>query len=180
MGDERYSDVRDKFFSGELHASPPSSGPVQPLKRIDTVDPSADDLFHRIDRRLRHVVVKSCESSAPACKIVESFENFLVDIFASRNPDSSSHDFWKDVLLEAPNVVRAPDGEVVEVNFLFDGESSSGGFHRILVHAVSHFHCLKAKTSSIQNARTLTVSGTVRGEKLRVLDYLAAVSEKRQ
>ena len=188
MEDKKYSDVRDKFFSGELHASIPKPTPSHSIYQnpLETLNPSPVDLFHRVDGRLRRVVVKACENSAPACKIVESFEDFLIRTFTNVDNVSVSTTstdihttFWQDVLLEKPSVSQTSDG-ATNITFLFDGDSSAGGFHRILVHAVSHFHCLKAKTSSLDNARVLSVTGTMRGSNHRMLDYLASLQEQRQ
>jgi hypothetical protein len=183
MEDKQYSDVRDKFFSGELHASAPSAPPQYRKSASDIIDPSPEDLFHRIDGRLRRVVVKACENSAPACKIVESFENYLIAAF-DKDDDNPNSNCWEGVLLERPSVSHQEG--VTHVTFLFDGESTSGGFHRILVHAVSQFHCLKVKTfsqaesPSEQSARGLSVKGGMRGGNHRLLDYLTTLQEQKQ
>jgi hypothetical protein len=185
MEDPIYKNVREQFFSGELHASTmePKQGNInKPQKSW-----SASDLFERIDGRLRCVVVKACENSAPACKVVESFENFLVHAFRDdRHGDESfsvSNDFWHGILLEKPSIQQQGEGGKA-VTFLFDGDTSTGGFHRLLVHAVCYFHCLRAKTSSREEghvkARVLLVQGSVLGSQYRLLDYVMALQEQKQ
>jgi hypothetical protein len=200
MEDPRYKDVRERFFRGELHASTTTVPRNQQRNNNNSKqfllannnNPSATDLFERIDGRLRRVVVKACENSAPACKVVESFERFLVHSFHDNDGDDvdsaggtiSEDDFWHGILLEKPSVVDQQQQGRKAVTFLFDGDSSSGGFHRLLVHAVCHFHCLQAKTSSLEEgrdvkARVLLVHGIVRGSQYRLLDHLMDLEQQR-
>ena len=204
MEDETYRDVRDQFFAGELQTTTTTVEPHTNHKSrkyntvVDVTDPTVTltsaDLYKRIDARLQRVVAKACENSGPACKVVESFERYLVDTFvdngeekveeAPEDSSSGSSSFWDDVLLEQPTVTFDTDKGAKVVSFLFDGAAPSGGFHRLLVHAVSHFHCLKAKTSTLgggkKAARVLVVHGVMRGEKHRLLDHLASLQEQRQ
>ena len=202
MEDETYRDVRDQFFAGELQtkaAEPPTNHKSRKHNAVvDVTDPTVTltsaDLYKRIDARLQRVVVKACENSGPACKVVESFERYLVDIFADNGKEgtmeeapedsSSGSSFWDDVLLEPPTVTFDTDKGTKSVSFLFDGATPSGGFHRLLVHALSHFHCLKAKTSTLgggkKAARVLVVHGVMRGGEHRLLDHLASLQEQRQ
>jgi hypothetical protein len=186
MEDQMYKDVRERFFRGELHAS--TTEPKRySNKPKQLANPSATDLFERIEGRLRRVVVKACENSAPACKVVESFESFLVHAFSDNDGDKScsvSDDFWHGILLEKPSVQQQQGKSGKAVTFLFDGDSSSGGFHRLLVHAVCHFHCLYAKTSSLEEghvkARVLLVHGVVRGSQYSLLGHLMSLEQQRQ
>ncbi|CAB9526250.1 expressed unknown protein [Seminavis robusta] len=175
MEDKSYSDVRDRFFRGELHAK---TQEPRIAKRTDPADASAAELFQRIEGRLRRVVVKACENSGPACKVVESFENYLIRSLGEEEPNvgNDEGDFWEGILVERPNY----NPQQGTVTFRFDGDSSSGGFHRLLVHAVCQFHCLKAKTSTASKARVLSVSGVMRGSQYRLLDYLMSVQQERQ
>ena len=90
----------------------------------------------------------------------------------------------EELLLEKPTISYNTHKKTTTVTFLFDGDSSTGGFHRLLVHAVSHFHCLKATTSTLEEesrkARVLTVQGVLRGGKYRLLDHLEALQEAKQ
>jgi len=196
MEDVKYRDVRDQFFRGELHASTNTTiGTSHHSHRkavsSDLDNPSPEYLYQRIDGRLRRVVAKACENSAPACKIVESFEEYLIHVFdeddnTTEEATSTTYDdLWRDVLLEKPIVTSR---KTKTVTFLFDGSSSSGGFHRLLVHAVCHFHCLKATTSTqnenqatgSKSSRVLTVQGVLRGGKHRLLDHLASLQDQKR
>lgn len=189
MEDEKYSGVRDKFFAGELHAhvttpiNHKSEKEKAALAAVNLMDPSPSDLYKRIDGRLQRVLTKACENSAPACKVVELFETYLVGVYDSNNDTTPDMKEWEDVLMEHPTVER--NNEIETVTFLFDGASSSGGFHRLLLHAVTHFHCLKAKTSTKdceggKSARVLVVQGAMCGGKHCLLDHLAVLQAQRQ
>lgn len=71
------------FFSGELHASVSNRPSGKPKKDLETQAP--EDLFLRIDGRLRRVVVKACENSAPACMVVGYFDVYLMEVFGASN-----------------------------------------------------------------------------------------------
>lgn len=186
MEDEKYSTVRDKFFSGELNAKAPRDRPSnKPRQQDSSADLSPADLFLRIDGRLRRVVAKACENSEPACKVVGYFEDYLVEVFdAGKEVDC---DFWEELLLEKPKIsYKSSKGnkKTMVVTFHFDGNSSTGGFHRLLVHAISHFHCLKANTSTLdedtRKARVLTVQGVMRGGEHSLLDHLESLQQAKQ
>lgn len=193
--DQQYKILRDKFFEGELHASVTSSQ-HHTKKKKESNTPEA--LFHRIEGRLRRIVIKACKNSAPACIIVQSFEDFLVSTFDGDGGGSDATtpchvevpSSWDDVLLEKPRVMKTEDSEnpSTTVTFLFDGSTSSGGFHRLLVHSVCQFHGLKAITSSIdakaqgeKQARVLSVTaGNMLGREYRLLDYLAELQKEHE
>ena len=192
MEDE--SGFRDKFFAGELHAHTTTTRINHKSQKynsaVDLTDPTPADLYKRIDSRLQRVVAKACENSGPACKVVASFENYLVGVFdgnqdnGNNNNEKMQANFWDDVLVHPPSVSFDADNAITTVTFVFDGESPSGGFHRLLVHAVTHFHCLKAKTSTQGDgdkaAGVLVVNGVMRGGKYRLLDHLTSLQEQKQ
>jgi hypothetical protein len=120
-----------------------------------------------VDPRLRRVVVRAVRNSYPAGRVLERFEGFLVRVFSAGDrapaPDGppperpASDESWSDLLLEAPTVEAeenrdgsSPDAgtagaaAVVVVRFYFDPDSSTGGFHRLLLHACAQFHGLDA------------------------------------
>lgn len=102
------------------------------------------------------------------------------------NCDDIECGFWEELLMEKPTISfkNSNRKQTRNATFLFDGESSTGGFHRLLVHAVSHFRCLKATTSTVDNnsgkARVLSVHGVMCGGKYRLLDHLESLQEARQ
>ena len=70
----------------------------------------------------------------------------------TRNKETDSCDeWWSDLLLQAPKVTNANNHRRV-VQFVFDNDSSTGGFHRLLLHAAVQYHGLVAvsKTASLQ------------------------------
>ena len=182
MTDDELKGVRDRFFEGELPARSQVSHRV-----VRTRGPlTAQDMMNRIENRLRRVVIKACTNSYPAAKVVEVFEDFVVRAFAQKKP-SSSTDWWKDLLLEQPTVTTRKDSHTVAAQFYFDAESSTGGFHRLLLHAVAQFHGLKAVSKMVNinigdrsQARALTVSGSISETKYRLLDYIVKDKEKGQ
>lgn len=190
MEDEQYKAVRDKFFAGELHA-PTRSARDNSNKGRETKPNTPEALFLRIEGRLRAVVIKACQNSAPACKIVESFEEFLMAVFdTTTDTQYEVPASWDDVLLEKPHIVKTetPSGTATSpavVKLKFDGASSSGAFHRLLVHAVCQFHGLKTSSSTYdteegEKARALTVTGDAIGGEHRLLEHLAYLQQQRQ
>jgi len=86
---------------------------------------------------------------------------------------NDSNSWWHDILLEPPSVTyetkeipiqedEEEDPSVAQTTpmmmvttttttrFIFDGTSSNGGFHRLLIHGMCQFHGLKASSSTIQ------------------------------
>jgi len=206
MGDENLREIRDKFFECELSEGKRSIN-VHRKKRVEDNIVTPKKLIQRIDKRLQLVVEKACKNSFPACKVVESFESFLVRSFIdnvddlNHKEDSSFAAIIEDVLLKPPIVTRAKSKNendenttiITTVQMFFDGESPTGGFHRLLVHAAAQFHGLNSKSnlvdgiqieekdgsSGINNrghrnrARVLTVTGkSVMGKEYKVLDHI--------
>jgi hypothetical protein len=189
MEDDTLKDVRERFFEGEG----PVNAPVSRTNRSHRKILTPDDMMCRIDPRLRQVVVKACANSYPASKVVGKFEDFIVASFAAdemfedfvvTSADGTKgiqlpEDWWSGLLLDHPTITKddSPSEERTIANFFFDAESSTGGFHRLLLHAVAQFHGLKAVSKitriGASKARTLVVSGSMDKVKFRLLDYLA-------
>jgi len=168
--------VRDRFFEGEL---PGPLAPHQPRSRISQKGPlTAEDMMNRIDNRLRRIVVKACSNSYAASKVVETFEEFLVASFADSKP-KLVEDWWDDLLLEPPSITSRKDLRSV-AQFFFDADSTTGGFHRLLLHAVCQFHGLHAVSKMVDitidsksKSRALNVTGVLGEKKFRLLDHIA-------
>jgi hypothetical protein len=188
MEDAMLKDVRERFFEGEGPVNVTVSRTDRPHRKILT----PEDMMCRIDPRLRQVVVKACANSYPASKVVHKFEDFIVASFAAdemfedfvvTSADSTKdiplpEDWWSGLLLEHPTITKDESPkERTTAKFFFDAESSTGGFHRLLLHAVAQFHGLKVVSRitkiGASKARTLVVSGSMDKVKFRLLDYLA-------
>lgn len=174
MQDDELKSVRDQFFEGEL-----SGRPAEARSSRGTLNRplTAQDMMHRVDDRLRRIVVKACTNSYPAAKVVNVFETFLIASFAGKKAKQLSSDWSSDLLLEPPTITRRKDLRHV-AQFFFDAESSTGGFHRLLLHAVCQFHGLNAVSKMVDieiddksRARALNVTGTITEDKYRLLSH---------
>ena len=146
--------VRDRFFEGE-YVSLIVQQKVHPVP-----DASPEQWMRRIDSRLRPVVVKACTNSYPATCVVRVLEECLVQLYAQTERFALETDWWNDLLGQAPEQTTTNNKRVVE--FYFPVDSSQGGFHRLLLHAVAQFHGLHVVSRLIPNeARFLSVSGKV-------------------
>lgn len=189
--------VREKFFDGSLPCDPYSSS----SSRIVVVDiPSLTPLerFHRIESRIRRIVVKACENSYAASKVVNTLEDFLIRIYNGEKDERSQED-WNEFLLGSPIVterrcsMKNKDQDEdstcnprrLIIKFLFDAESATGGFHRLLLHGICQFYCLSATSSSTRinmptkkdgnvakKARVLTATGTLSGVDVRLVEFI--------
>lgn len=161
MKDDSLKGVRDRFFECELPVA--VEAPSQPRSHVSHKRPlTADDMMNRIDNRLRRIVIKACTNSYPAAIVVETFETFLVSSFTGKKPKLAA-DWSNDLLLEPPTITHRKDSRSV-AQFFFDANSSSGGFHRLLLHAICQFHGLNAASKMVdiaidgkKQARALTV-----------------------
>lgn len=153
--------------------------PNRPTKQGEL---SLGTMLNRIDVRLRRVVIKACVNSFPASKVVERFEEFVVEAFSGTHPKEWD---WNDLLLEAPTISERKDRSRVTAKFYFDPESSTAGFHRLLLNAVCQFHSLHTvpKVADIvidgrTCARELTVHGRITEKySFRLLDTAVRVQE---
>ncbi|KAG7362837.1 hypothetical protein IV203_026197 [Nitzschia inconspicua] len=181
--------VRQQFFNGELPNQLLLLQQPAVSKRDDISVMTPEERFHRIESRLRRVVVKACENSYAASQVVTIFENYLIGVHTGRDDIVRSHEEWLELLLEPPTVTRRPrktnnraesdndnddDQSELITRFLFDADSSTSGFHRLLLHGVCQFHGLKAVSSTMtvtvqddktKKARVLTATGVLAGTK---------------
>lgn len=163
--------LREDFFRGEigyLNSLLPTTKPVREVALTPEI------MLTRLDGRLRKVVTRACSTSQASIKTINAYERFLVECFGKGKVASLEADAATS-LLEPPTVTRKKSGKTV-VRFYFDSESSAGGFHRLLLHAVSHFHGLQAVSKTVvvdaNTARLLTVAGSLSGPKVRLVDHI--------
>jgi len=198
--DDSLGSVREQFREGllpcNIHTSSSSS------KRKVVVDSNALtplERFHRIESRLRRIMVKACENSYAASKVVNILEEFLIRVYNGEKYERSTKE-WQEFLLDSP-IVTAPkcsmnkgkngeqrnqETEVTDsanisrsrqtIKFLFDADSATGGFHRLLLHGICQFHCIRAASSTAQinekKARVLTATGAFSGSDVRLVDFI--------
>lgn len=163
--------LRDDFFEGEIGYGAPTSSCSHANKApTNDVKLTPEQMMMCIPERLRNVIIRACSSSEATVKIVDDYEAFLVQSFADGKASLVS-DSISASLLESPSVTQTESGSTV-ARFCFDSESSTGGFHRLLLHAVCQFHSLHAVSKTIdsemQPKRLLTVTGTLRGSNVRL------------
>lgn len=189
--------IRDRFLEG-------TGGGGNGTAKATTVVVVDYDLltplerFHRIENRLRRIVVKACENSYAASKVVNTLEDFLIRTSQGQQ-DNCTEDEWKEFLVEPPIVYgRSSSSEPqhqthkISVKFLFDEQSSTGGFHRLLLHGLCQYHCLRASSSTMQissgsninkKARVLIATGTmVSGvsSAIRLVDFITERQEQQK
>jgi hypothetical protein len=151
----------------------------QPARKAEISSQSPTEMFHQIHERLRNVLVRACSNSEPSRQIVDAFEACLVYSFSKGG--SKSLKGVVDTLLEEPTVTRRKLG-LTTARFYFDSESSTGGFHRLLLHAVCHFHGLNAASSNIEldkmPVRLLTVTGKeLAVQDIKLTDYIKMATD---
>ena len=169
LNDESLKVERQKFFEGETPVSVHVQREAPPNLGL-----TVDEKMARIEPRLRRVVVKACSNSYPAAKVVEAFEDYLLGRHGG--------DWWNDLLLEAPT-----EG-FDDVSFYFDARSSTGGFHRLLLHAVAQFHGFKVRTRTCRRTvkgsecevRMLSLRGVLadNSSSIRLVDVAAGVDNE--
>ena len=186
MKDDKMRGVRDKFFAGELPVPNNNTTTRREKAPVETLTPQ-EKLF-RVDARLRRVVTKACRNSQPAAMVVKTLENFIMATYYHRRHHSSSSSkrfaaptgqWWSTLLTQAPTVTttaRRDDDQTISVQFLFDAASPTGGFHRVLLHAVCQYHGLTAVSQMIELAgrsnRALLVTGAPIRHKHTLLEQL--------
>lgn len=161
--------IRDDFFQGEIGYGAPHSQTRTKKSTTANLELTPEQMLKRVPERLRNVVIRACSSSEATVKLVDAYETFLVQSFAEGKAPMDGD--IAGSLLEPPSVTQTKSGSTV-ARFSFDSESSAGGFHRLLLHAVCQFHSLHAVSKTIEletrSARLLTVTGTLRGSKVRL------------
>jgi hypothetical protein len=180
MSDDSMKVVRDEFYAGEIGVSA-NTVIVRRRKSQETkldAKLTPEIMMNRIHERLRKVVVRACINSAESAKLVNSFERYLIRCFCDGK--KTSYRLSKEALqslLEPPTVTRRRTGHTI-VRFYFSATSTSGGFHRLMLHAVAQFHGLHAVSTTIEfetkvekQARLLTVMGSLSGAEFCLVDY---------
>jgi hypothetical protein len=188
--------VREEFFEGCLPCDPYSSSSSRRVV-VDITSLTPLERFHRIESRIRRIVVKACENSYAASKVVNTLEDFLIRIYNGEKDERSQED-WDEFLLGSPIVterrcsMKNKDQDEnstfnprrLIIKFLFDAESATGGFHRLLLHGICQFYCLSATSSSTRinmptkdgnvakKARVLTATGTLSGVDVRLVEFI--------
>ncbi|KAL3906347.1 MAG: hypothetical protein SGARI_004043, partial [Bacillariaceae sp.] len=162
--DQSLQTVRQQFADGELpnRLQPAAAPPSRGGRDLDPSLWTPEERFCRIEGRLRRILVKACENSYAASQVVNILEDYLIRMHAGKM-DKRSHEEWLDLLLEPPTVAsrrlrRSKNDyddakekrEELTARFLFDADSSTGGFHRLLLHGVCQFHGLTAASSTTQ------------------------------
>lgn len=184
MDDEALRGIRDQFFEGGMVPKPKLSRDHKPTPRGPL---TPEQMLNRIDARLRRVVVKACENSFPASKVVETLESFMFRAYKGKQDKTPS---WDGILFEPPTVTHRKTDDSYVARFLFDGESPNGGFHRLLLHGLCQFHGLAATSSTMEvtpgenqepiSARLLTAVGTISGENVRLVNYIMQRKQQQQ
>jgi CRISPR/Cas system-associated endoribonuclease Cas2 len=200
MEDDKMKRVREQFFEGEGPQSTTtthrSSQKQLSVKDVDVI--TAMDMYHRIEPRLRRLVVRAFRNSYAAAKVIGMLEEFLITSLEKHRDGNRSkvsmlaENWWSGILLEPPTITRhtnpKDDGAQrrYTIQFLFDAESSTGGFHRLLLQAIAQFHGLhvicRMVHGIVRNEAKDTISArgiTVTGHKLdtqkvpfRMLQYM--------
>jgi hypothetical protein len=131
-------------------------------------------MLNRIHGRLLTVVTRACSTSQASVKFVDRYERFLAQCFGKEKVTTLNTDVSTS-LLEPPAVTRTKSGSTI-ARFYFNSVSSEGGFHRLLLHAVTQFHGLHAISKTVEmetnTARLLTVTGSLSGPYVRLLDHI--------
>ena len=209
MQGDAFKESREKFFDG---AGPrPALLLNQPRRPKEFKHWTAGERMNLIDPRLRSVVVRACRNSYAASKVVELLEDCVVSTFrgdedwilipttaSSSDDDNKNKMWWQGLLLQSPMVTKSIDEDAREqegvllrtryqVQFLFDAETPTGGFHRLLLQAICQFHGLRTASrmvhgtptvdgTSISQARVLTATGCLKHERaqnIRLLNHLS-------
>lgn len=167
--------ARENFFEGE-GPNPGATCHKNPRDSHKKVLLTANDMLYRIDPRLRRLAVRACRNSYAAAKVVGMFEEFVLGSFtinkSMKGIQSLDDDcWWKDLLLECPTITQRKDNHRHTAQFFFHSSSPTGGFHRLLLHAVCQFHGLNAASkmehnyvsasNDVTKARALIVTGII-------------------
>lgn len=133
-------DAREQFFEGY---GPMTNHSTPKVKSISNkVVLSGDDMLNRIDPRLRRLLIRACHNSYAAAKVVEVFESFIIKSFTNVKSTLLQDGWWMDLLLECPTLTHRKDNNRSTAQFFFHPTLPTGGFHRLLLHAVCQFHGL--------------------------------------
>jgi hypothetical protein len=181
MTESKYQVARQRFLDGEILVADDQKRQSRHSNVEKELTPTT--MLHRIDARLRRVVMKAAANSQPAFLVLKRFEDTVVRAFAGEGPMES--DMFLDLLLEPPLVFPHSDG-LYNYKFYFHAESPTGGFHRLLLHAICQFHGLHvtSKTADVQigdetRARLLNVTGAIdpTANAFRLINCIGAATD---
>jgi len=176
----KYSLIQDKklehtchqFFDGEIGYGPPNVR-VKPKINQDCSSPTM--MMNRIQGRLRNVIIRAC-SSKTTVKIVDAFEECLCRCFLNEQSNyKESIPCDVKTLLTELKTKKQEKSDQITAYFYFDADSSSAGFHRLLLHGICQFHSLHAISNTVdfnkKPARQLVVTGkTMWGSNIKLSD----------
>jgi hypothetical protein len=217
---DNLADIRQQFFNGDLpspfQSIPTTSRRNSTLGRSSSSNTTPQERFNGMESRLRRVVVKACTNSYAASQVISIMEEFLIRVYQKKE-DTRTRTEWLQLLLEPPSVTIRPrrtpreqnqtdttkknnekereesdEKGLIETRFLFDASSSTGGFHRLLLHGVCQFHGLRAVSSTmkvsmvdndvdkksnknahvLKEARVLTATGILSGANVGLVDFI--------
>jgi hypothetical protein len=181
MEDDRFKDLREKFFRGDMGLSEqPQLRHAQ--KRPITLSPQS--MMNRVDRRLKQVVVRAYTNSAAASAVMDKLEDFLIQAFGQgKTLYEPKREVWDEILLEPPTVTRRKDSKQSIATFFFHADAPTGGFYRLLLHGLCQFHGLTTVSSKANvamreysKARVLTATGTVLDDGYRLTKHLESLT----
>jgi len=206
MQDDALKSAREQFFEGAGPLPTAISRQRSKPKEQEPLLLSASDRLHRVDPRLRRVVVRACRNSYAAAKVVELFEECVVSVFRGDgdwvlvadetttldgDDNNNNNTWWKDLLLQSPTVDTNNETGGYRAQFHFHPTSPTGGFHRLLLQAVCQFHGLhtvsrmvydvvQMESGSRSKARALIVTGARMTEepRFRLLQHLGQQEEE--
>ena len=178
--------VRERFVSGEIGRDEvlvPNTVKKSANNNSNIVDvPSAEELFNRMEPRIRNVVKRAVISSPFAVSVMSAYEDVLVN----RMMASTESNTVLEVILVRPVVMKEEEsskskrdkkksksnssrnederkedsnkgggskvGRIV-FHFHFDAEGTNAGFHRLLLHAVCQYHGMHASSTTVVNGK---------------------------
>jgi hypothetical protein len=158
MNDDEMKDSREQFFEGYGPIQKDKPQKLKPTKTNALV--SGEDMLNRIDQRLRRLLIRACHNSYAAAKVVELFESFIVSSFMNDTSTLLNDGWWRDLLLECPTLTHRKDSNRSTVQFFFHPTLPTGGFHRLLLHAVCQFHGLNVVSRTEENYECLWGNGS--------------------
>jgi hypothetical protein len=159
MNDDELKEKRESFFEG--------SGPMISTKQRSHAKHPEIHSLTRIEPRLRRLVVRACNNSCAATKVIQRFEDYLMSHYFSGCKELPE-EWWAGLLVNEPrtknmndDVEESSPGSKLVLEFVFQ-DTQNAGFHRLLLHALCQFHGLKATARNSDNEiRTSSVSGRI-------------------
>jgi len=194
--------VRERFLRGE-NGRDEILVPNPAKKRANNTSsnfidvPSGEELFNRMEPRIRNVVQRAVISSSFAVRVMNAYEDVLVN---RRMASTESSTVLEEILVR-PVVAKEEktksktekkkskksssrtEGENKEVgisaggskvgrmvfHFHFNPEGTNAGFHRLLLHAVCQFHRMNASSTTVVNRKGDDGGGDGTPKKERVV-----------